>query len=208
MANPEVYAKVISTQKSLADFQSLHRHLQLAQPVESTNFYHGQIDNVSPSDGNTYSNFPSAGESELRLMHQRSLAPFASYPGTHHSTIPHSRRPEWPSIDWSNLNILYEKVNFYKPDTELMCTTITTQLLANPSADLLEQHNTFLLHLIEIYHQSKADMQTLPKMLAERTECDESTVDRFPERTSFQPLEKPDLLQSLRNVDSNTLHSI
>ena len=49
------------------------------------------------------------------------------------------------------MNILHEEVHFDKPDTELMCTTITQQLLANPSADLLEQYNTFLLHLIEIY---------------------------------------------------------
>ena len=51
----------------------------------------------------------------------------------------------------------------------------------------------FLLHLIEIYYQSKADMQTLQNNLAGRNECDESTVDRCPEGTPFQPLEKPDL---------------
>ena len=52
-----------------------------------------------------------------------------------------------------------------------MCTSITKQVLASPSSDLPAQYNTFLLHVIDAYHQLKADLQELRPELIEETEC-------------------------------------
>ena len=175
--------------------------------MERTHNYHGQMDDVASSDDNSYSVSPGANENKLRPRPRKSLASFASYLGAHHRTISHTSRPEWPSIDWSNMNILNDKDGVYKPDTELMCTTITGKLLANPSADLPAQYNTFLLHLLEVYHQSKAEVQDLQSELAEKNDCSQSNVSKMHEEGWHRPLEKVDMIQGLENVNSITLRS-
>lgn len=95
----------------------------------------------------------------------------------------------------------------YKPDIELMCTTITQQVLANPSADLPAQYNTFVLHVIEGYYQSNADVQELQMRLSEQTECNQTTIDELHRAISSWPWEKAHMLQSQENTDYNTLHS-
>ena len=158
--------------------------------MERIHNYHGQMDDVASSDDNPYSVSLGADENKLRPRPRKSLALIASYLGAHHRTISHSTRPEWPSIDWSNANILNDKDGVYKPDTELICTTITQKLLANPSADLPAQYNTFLLHLIEAYHQSKAEVQNLQTNMVEKNGCSQSNVGNMYAETRPRPLEE------------------
>lgn len=189
----------------MADLPSWRRHTH--RPTDKAQIYHGQIDDFAPSDDTSYSTSPGVDDSKLPPRPRRSLASFASYLGSHHRTIHPSSRPEWPSIDWSNLNSLNDKDSVYKPDTELMYTTITQQVLANPSADLPAQYNAFLLHLIEAYHQSKADVQGLQMKLVEETKCKQTTVDGYHGAISSWPLEKVHMLQSPDNADLDNLHS-
>ena len=191
----------------MADLQSCCRHTTLVRQLDHIHNYHGQIDDVTLSNDNSYSTSPRTEESKLRTRSRRSLALFASYLGTHHLTITHGSRTEWPSIDWSNINILNDKDGVYKPDTELMCTAITQQLLANPTADLPAHFNTFLLHLIEVYHQSKADVCELQMKLVEKNECDHAPVDKIHGGISSPPPERASILQSLGNENSNAVHS-
>ena len=186
----------------MADFQSCRRHTQLAQPMENSHNNHVQIDDVAPPDDNVLSASPGADESKLRPRTRRSLASFASCLGTHHRTTSQGSRSEWPSIDWSNLNVLNDKDGVYEPDTELMCSTVTQKLLADPSAGLSAQYNTFLLHLIEDYYLSKAAVQDLQKRLAEKNKFDQSIVDGVHGEISSQ---KAGMSPSLEIVNSNTL---
>lgn len=175
--------------------------------MERTHKYHGRMDDVASSDDYSYSVSPGANENKLRARPRKSLASFASYLGAHHRTISHSSRLEWPSIDWSNMNNFNDKDGVYKPNTELMCTTITQKLLENPSADLPAQYNTVLLHLIEVYHECKAEVHDLQRKLAEKNDCSQSNVGKTREETWPRTLEKADMLQGLENVNSITLHS-
>ena len=189
----------------MADSPSWRRHTH--RPTDKAHIHHGQIDDIAPSDDTSYSTSPGVDDSKLRPRPRRSLTSFASYFGTHHRIVHPSDRPEWSSIDWSNLSSLNDKDSVYKPDTELMCTTITQQVLTNPSADLPAQYNAFLLHLIEAYHQSKADVQGLQMKLVEETKCKQTTVGEYHGAISSWPLGKVHMLQSLDNADSDNLHS-
>lgn len=171
----------------MADLESWRRHTQLARPIDNTHIYHGQTDDLAPSDNTSYSTSLGVDESKLRPRPRRSLASFASYLATHNRTVSPRSRPEWPSIDWSNLSSLNETDGVYKPDIELMCTTITQQVLANPSADLPAQYNTFVLHMIEGYYQSNADVQELQMRLSEQTECNQTTIDELHRAISSWP---------------------
>lgn len=193
----------------MAGLQSWRRHTQPALPADNIYICHGRINNVALSDDTSYSISPGADESKLRPRRRRSLATFTSYLGTHHRTVSHSSGSEWPSIDWSKLSI-NDKGGDYKRDIEIMCTTITQQVLTNPSTDLPAQYNTFLLHLIEAYHQSKVDVQNLQIKLAEQTKSNEDTVDVIHGEISSWPLEKthmPESHESPGNASPNTLHS-
>lgn len=190
----------------MADLQPWRRHTH--RPPDNAHIHLGQIDEFALSDDTLDSTLPGADDNKLRPQPRRSLASFASYLGAHHRTIPPSSRPEWSSIDWSNINSFSDKDGVYKPDTELMCTPITQQVLANPSADLPAQYNTFVLHLIEAYHQSKADVQELQMKLAKETECNQTTRDEFHGAISSGSLEKAHMLQSLENPNPNTLQSM
>ena len=170
----------------MAGLQSWHRHTQLVRLNDNGH-------TCAPSDDTSYSTSPGADESKLRPRHRRSLATFASsYLGTHHRLVSPSNGSEWPSIDWSKLSIddIDDKEGDYKRDTEIMCTTILQQVLVNPSTDLPAQYNTFLLHLIEAYHQSKVDVQDLQMKLAEQTKSDKTKVDGFHGDISSWPREK------------------
>lgn len=193
----------------MAGLQSWRRHTQLARPADNAHIYHGHINDGAPSDDTSYSTSPGADESKLRPRRRRSLATFASYLGTHHRTISPSSGSEWPSIDWSKLSIT-DKDGDYKWDIEIMCTTITQQVLANPSTDLPAQYNTFLLHLIEAYHQSKVDVRDLQMKLAEQTKSNKNTEDGIHGETSSWPLEKTQMPESHEGpeyANPNTLHS-
>lgn len=160
----------------------------------------GQIADVAPF-GDTSDLTPlEAPESKLRPQPRSSLASFASCLSTHCWTAPPSSKPE--AFDWSNLSS--DRDNVYNPDTEFMCTSITKQVLANPSTDLPAQYNTFLLHLIDAYHQLKADVQELRSELNEETQCKQATVDSS---DAARALDKAHMSQSLGQADSNTLRS-
>ena len=193
----------------MAGLQSWRRQTQLSRPTDNAHIYHGRTNDVAPAHNTSYSTSPGADESKLRPRPRRSLATFTFYLATHHRMVSPSSGSEWPSIDWSKLSI-NDKDGVYKRDVELMCTTITPQVLANPSTDLPAQYNTFLLQLIEAYHQSKVDVQDLQMKLAEQTECNKTTVDAFEGGISSWPLEKtqmPESLETSENANSNTLHS-
>ena len=191
----------------MADLQSWRCDKQLARPIGNTNIFDGHIDDVAPSGNTSCSTSPGAHENKLRPQPRRSLASFASHLGAHNRTGSPSSRTEWPSIDWFNLTSLNDKDGVYKPDTDLMCTTVMQQVLANPSGDLPAQYNTFLLHLIEAYHQSKAAVRELQMKLAEETQSNQTTLDESHGPTSSWPLKQAHLLQDLENAGSNTLHS-
>ena len=89
-----------------------------------------------------------------------------------------------------------------------MCTTITQQVLANPSNDLPAQYNTFLLHLIEAYHQSKADVQVLQVKLAKESQLNQSIAHDFHGAISSWPLEKTHMLRSLENERPDIVHPV
>lgn len=189
----------------MADLQSWRRHTQLAKPTE--NICYGHMTDFAPSDDTSCSTSPGADEKKLRPPPTRSLASFASYLGTHRRNVCPNSRPEGPSIDWPNVNGVNDKDSVYKPDIELMCTTITQSVLANPYADLPAHYNTFLLRLIEAYHQAKADLQELQMKLAEETECKQTTVDEFHGAIPSWPLARARMPQSSENASSNTLHT-
>ena len=191
----------------MADLQSWLCHKQLARPIGNTNNFHSHIDDVAPSDDTLFSTSPGADESKLRPQPRTSLASFASYLGAHNRTGSPSSRTEWPSIDWFNLTSLNEKDGVYKPDTDFMCTTVMQQVLANPSGDLPAQYNTFLLHLIESYHQSKATVRELQIKLAEETQCNQTTLDKSHGPISSWPLEQAYIPQNLEKEESNTSNS-
>ena len=178
------------------------RHPNLVQPTDNKYIDLGQIDDVPPFDDKSDLTPLEAYESKLRPQPRRSLASFASCLSTHCWTAPPSSRPE--AFDWSNLSSLNDRDNVYNPDTEFMCTTITKQVLANPSTDLPAQYNTFLLHLIDAYHQLKADVQELRSELIEETECKQATVDDL---DAARALDKAFMLQSPGQADLNTLRS-
>ena len=85
-----------------------------------------------------------------------------------------------------------------------MCTSITRQVLTNPSTGLPAQNNTFLLHLIDAYHQLKADLQELRPELIEETECKQTTGDKL---DAARALEKTYMFQNFRRADLKTLRS-
>lgn len=185
----------------MADVNSWRRDTQLVRPTHNTHVSHSQIDDCAPPDDTSYSTSLGADGSRLRSRPGRSSASLASSIGTHRPTISPGNRPEW--LDWSNLNSLSKEDGIYEPNIELMCTTIMQQVLANPSADLLAQYNTFLLHLIEAYYQSKADVHDLKMKLAKETGYNQSTAPEF--RGAI--LEKAPMLQSLESENSQTLHA-
>lgn len=186
----------------MAGLQSWRRHTQLARPIDNGHIYHSQINDVAPSDDTSYSTSPGADESKLRPRRRRSLATFASsYLGTHHRLVSPSSGSKWPSIDWLKVGV-DDKEGDYKWDTEVICTTLTQQVLAYPSTDLPAQYNTFLLHLIEAYHQSKVDVQDLQVKLDEQTKCEKTKVNRSHGETSSWLREKTE------KADSSTLPSI
>ena len=178
------------------------RHTNLVQPSTNKSIDLGQIDDVPPLDDNSDLTQLEAYESKLRPRSRRSLASFASCLCTHCWTTPSSSRPE--AFDWSNLSSLNDRDNVYNPDTEFMCTSITKKVLTNLSTDLPAQYNTFLLHLIDAYHQLKADLQELRPELIEETECKQMTVENL---DAARALEKTYMFQNFRRADLNTLRS-
>ncbi len=191
----------------MADLQSWRCHKQLARPIGNTNIFHSHIDHVAPSDDTSCPPSPGADESKLRPQPRRSLASFASYLGAHNRTGSPSGRTEWPYIAWFNLTSLNDKNDVYKPNTDLMCTTVMQQVLANPSGDLPAQYNTFLLHLIESYHQSKAAVRELQTKLAEETQCNQTNLDESHGPISSWPLKQAYMSQNLKESESNTSKS-
>ena len=197
----KTYGYFLGSSRSMAGLQSWRRHTQLARPIDNGHTYHSQINDVAASDDTSYSTSPGADEGKLRPRRRRSLATFtSSYLGTHHRLVSPSSGSDWPTIDWSKLSI-DNKEDDYMRDTETMCTAITQQVLANPSTDLPAQYSTFLLLLIEAYHQSKVDVQDLQMKLAEQTNSDKTKVNGVHGKISSWPREKTE------NANSSTLPS-
>ena len=103
---------------------------------------------------------PPNGYARRRLRTRKSLASFASYLGTYRT--PSGSKPEWPSIDWSNINA---EDHVYIPDPDSMCTTLQQHVLNNPSTDLPAQYNSFVLHILECYYRLKDDKKELERKL-------------------------------------------
>ena len=186
----------------MANLQSWRLHKQPARPTDTANIRSTHIYDMDPSDATSSFTSPGADESKLPTRPRRGLqASFANYLGTHHRTASPSIRPEF---EWANLNSTNGKDGVYRPDTELMCTTITQRVLANPSEDLPAQYNTFLLHMIEAYHQSQVDVQELQMKLAEKTDWSKTTVGEFHRAISLRSLENARMLQSMGILESNS----
>lgn len=71
-----------------------------------------------------------------------------------------------------------------------MCTTIMQQVLANPSADLPAQYNTFLLHFDRGLSSVQGPRARLQIKLTEETECNQTTADEFRGAISSWPLNR------------------
>ena len=130
-------------------------------------------DHDSPPDDASLST--SANESaQLRPRPRRSLASFASYLSTHR--VSSSSRPEWPSIDWSNL---HDKDDVYRPDLNSMCNTVQQHVLNEPSSDLPAQYNSFVLHILEAYHILKNEKIDLETKLHAVEQCHQADIEEF-----------------------------
>lgn len=190
----------------MAELQSWRCHTHTVRATEKLSIHHSRIADVTQS-GTLDFTWQGADESKRRPRPTNSFASFASYLGTHQCNDSPSSTPEWPVIDWSNINSLNDKDGVYKPDTELMCTAITQQMLANPSVDLPAHYSTFVLHLIEAYRQSKADVEYLKLKLAEEIACNHTTSDESNGQISPWSLEKTQLLQNPEKAKRKTLYS-
>ena len=152
----------------MTDIQTWRRNTHLSAPRIAELAGYGS----SPED--ISSSTPPNEYARRRPRPRKSLASLASYLGTHRT--PSGSKPEWPSIDWSNINA---EDHVYRPNPDAMCTTLQQHVLNNPSTDLPAQYNSFVLHILESYYRLKDEKKDLGRKLQEEKESRQTDAHEF-----------------------------
>ena len=152
----------------MTDIQTWRRNTHLSAPriAELAGYGSSPEDMSSSTPPNEYA--------RRRPRPRKSLASLASYLGTHRT--PSGSKPEWPFIDWSNINA---EDHIYRPKPDSMCTTLQQHVLNNPSTDLPAQYNSFVLHILESYYRLKDEKKELARKLQEEEERRQTDAYEF-----------------------------
>lgn len=159
----------------MTDIHAWRLNTQLVRPRPADALVNGR----PPSDSLSFSTTPS--DNTNRPRPRRSLASFATYLNTHRS-VSSDKEHEWPTVDWSKLEDTSEA---YKPNLDLMCSTLHKHILTHPFQDVPASYNSFVMHLLEGYHQCQIEKEEVEVKLKAEIESHNADSEKFHRAATF-----------------------